>query len=557
VPDLHDLLDRAAQEFQPASSGWDEVTRRVHVRRQRRRWTSGLTAAVIAVAATAFLVQAFDRSAPHEPISPTSPLPEHLRAEVTERIAVGPGPQAIALGEGGVWVDVAPDGPWTSPQVVRLDPDSGRVVARIRVPAGESHIVPGEGSVWVTRNNRVGGRLELQTLRIDPATNVVVATLPGVGGSAAIGDGYLWALEAGSNDTTSVLAKIDPDSGSVIGTLDVGATVSDVVFGGDSLWLSTVPDPTLGNLQSKTLIQVDPSTVHVVRTLRPGAGFEDPPVFAEDALWVPLCCINDRVTLLRLDAATGQTVGTFDVGSGLPFALGLGHLLLMSERGTLSDLNPISGALELLTTSDWPAAHGTVAFDPASGSVWVSNYRHTVTRIDVRDASSAEVPQLRGLTLDRARDEIEQAGLVLGEVGRGASHESAGTVSTQSPSPSAVVGAGTAVNVTISTGLPGNALGPLDCPTSDQHAAIVYPSQQLNPGRPSSDVAQVLQNVLLGMKPSDTIDDQRSEGGSHVTIARAGRVVARIYVKSYDGMTWSAGEVATCSSSGVRLPPEG
>jgi hypothetical protein len=86
-----------------------------------------------------------------------------------------------------------------------------------------------------------------------------------------------------------------------------------------------------------------------------------------------------------VDPATGDTVGdSVDVGEGLPFADAFGHLLLMSERGALSDLNPASGNVEALAKSDWPAAHGTTVFDPVSGSVWVSNYQHTVTRIDVQ-----------------------------------------------------------------------------------------------------------------------------------------------------------------------------
>jgi len=553
MSDLHDLLDRAAQDFHLSPDGWGEMQRRIHMRQRRRRWASGLTAAVFALAATGFLFRAFNPPTPQVPISTPSPVPEHLRAQVTDQIDVGPAPQAIAVGEGGVWVDVPPNAIGATPEIVHVDPNSDRVVARISVPEGESDIAAGEGSVWVAKASRQGGRLVLQTLRINPATDGIVATLPDVGGQVAIGDGYLWALAVGSGDTTTVLVKIDPHTGAIISRLDLGATVGDMVTGGGFIWLSTVPDPATANLHSGTLIQVDASTVQVLRTLR--LGDSDSPIFADGVLWVPICCTNNHVMLVRVDPGTGQTVGApIDAGEGLPFAYAFGHVLLMSERGQLSDLNPTSGTIEVLATSDWPAAHGTMVLDPVSESVWVANYRRTITRIDVRDAASAEVPQLRGLTLDRARDAIEAAGLVLGQVSREPSHEEAGTVSAQSLSASSVVDAGTAVNVTISNGLPGNVLGPLDCPTQDQQARIVSSQQELNPGSPSRDVAQVLRAALLGIEATDTIDEHPSEGGAYVAISRSGRVVARLYLLSSDGTTWAVDEIATCQSSGVRLP---
>ena len=341
--------------------------------------------------AGAFAWRIINRSQPtvRVPVATPSAVPDHLQAQVIGQIDVGPFPQAIAVGEGGVWVDVPANAPGASPEIVHIDPSSDRVVARIPVPEGESDIAAGEGSVWVTRDSRTqGGQLVLQTLQIDPATDQIIATLPDVGGQVAVGDGYLWALASGTDDppTTTVLAKIDPGTGSIIGSQQLGATVTGIVVGGGYVWLTTLPDPRIGNLQSGTLIQVDVSTLQVLHTFRvSGLSSSDSPVFADEMLWVPTCCINNNASLVRVDPAIGETVGDpVDVGDGLPFADAFGHLLLMSERGELSDLNPASGIVEALAKSDWPAAHGTTVFDPASGSVWVSNYQHTVTRIIVQ-----------------------------------------------------------------------------------------------------------------------------------------------------------------------------
>jgi hypothetical protein len=393
---FHDRLADLARPPESLKPDLPDMERRAGRRRGRKRLGSGVTAVVIAFAATAFLVRAFNQPSPQVPVGTPSPVPEHLQAQVIDQIDVGPFPQAIAVGEGGVWVDVPANAPGAVPEIVHIDPSSDRVVARIPVPEGESHIAAGQGSVWVSRAIRAqGGQLALQTLRIDPATDEIVSTIPDVGGQVAVGDGYLWSLAAGQGDspTTTVLVKIDPDTGSIIGSQPLGATATNIVIGGGFVWLTTLPDPRIGNLQSGTLIQVDPSTLQVLHTLKvSGLSSSDAPVFADEMLWVPTCCINNKVSLARVDPATGETVGeSVDVGDGLPFADAFGHLLLMSERGALSDLNPASGNVEALAKSEWPAAHGTTVFDPVSESVWVSNYQHTVTRIDLQpDLNTAQ-----------------------------------------------------------------------------------------------------------------------------------------------------------------------
>jgi streptogramin lyase len=220
-------------------------------------------------------------------------------------------------------------------------------------------------------------------------TNEIVSTIADVGGQVAVGNGFVWALAAGSDDMTAVLVKIDPGTGSVISSVPLGATVTEIVIGGGSVWLPTLPDP-----ESGTLIQVDAATNQVLRTLR--LPFHDAPVFANGELWVPNCCDNNTVSLVRVDPSTGDTVGVPDPSPdvtqyGLPFASAFGHILLMSERGALSDLNPATGTVEALATGDWPAAHRSVVFDPVTGSVWVSNYRRTVTRIDVLPSELSSV----------------------------------------------------------------------------------------------------------------------------------------------------------------------
>ena len=58
---------------------------------------------------------------------------------------VGDGPVDVAFGEGAVWVVNRLDR-----TVMRLDPDSGDVVAEIGVGNEPQRVAAGEGSVWVT-----------------------------------------------------------------------------------------------------------------------------------------------------------------------------------------------------------------------------------------------------------------------------------------------------------------------------------------------------------------------------------------------------------------------
>jgi len=108
----------------------------------------------------------------------------------------GPTPTAVAVGEGAVWVanrvvphstglhhDFTPAG-----TVSRIDPRTNAVAATIPVGRYSDAIAVGQGAVWVA--NHDDGTLS----RIDPKTNSVVATIH-VGGQpegVAVGSGAVW-----------------------------------------------------------------------------------------------------------------------------------------------------------------------------------------------------------------------------------------------------------------------------------------------------------------------------------------------------------------------------
>jgi YVTN family beta-propeller protein len=87
-------------------------------------------------------------------------------SEQPETIAVPGGPLGIAADEGAIWVVT-----YWSRELVRIDPETRRVLRRIPVGAGPLDVAVGAGSIWVTNRD------DRTITRIDPATNKVVRTI--------------------------------------------------------------------------------------------------------------------------------------------------------------------------------------------------------------------------------------------------------------------------------------------------------------------------------------------------------------------------------------------
>jgi serine/threonine-protein kinase len=83
-----------------------------------------------------------------------------------ETVRVGAGPLGIAAGEGAIWVVT-----YWNRRLVRIDPETRRVLARIPVGAGPLSVAVGAGSVWVTNRD------ERTVTRVDPRTGKVARTI--------------------------------------------------------------------------------------------------------------------------------------------------------------------------------------------------------------------------------------------------------------------------------------------------------------------------------------------------------------------------------------------
>ena len=149
------------------------------------------------------------------------------KLRVTDVVRLPAQPQGLLYRAGTLWVGSGRE----SREVFRVDPAT---LAVVRVPVGERSpgwFVAGARGVWVTT-------AEDSVVRIDPATNRVVKTLPVRGvpvEGATAPDGLLWIPAKQSNTIT----RIDPSTNRVLGVLPAGpgAYVAHRAFG--SMWVTS------------------------------------------------------------------------------------------------------------------------------------------------------------------------------------------------------------------------------------------------------------------------------------------------------------------------------
>ena len=255
-------------------------------------------------------------------------------------------------------------------QVVRLPLESLPVVARIPVPSRPDWLAMGFGSVWVVDYRPPS------LVRIDPATNRVVAAVPLTGhaclGIAVMRDA-LWVPDCEHH----VVAQIDPVQNAVAHTLTVDFKVDDegaLAAVDGSLWLfvtdSTAPEAVLE--------RIDPTTGAIQARVPVGAGSY---VVAGDsaALWVSA---THGGALLRIDPRTDRVSARIAVDPRPKFlTVGAGGVWVLHQlTGAVSLIDPRRDTVAASVAAGVPTPWGDIA--TGAGAVWVSVGRTPLTRID-------------------------------------------------------------------------------------------------------------------------------------------------------------------------------
>jgi len=177
-------------------------------------------------------------------------------------IRVGITPYDATFAYGAAWTTAYGTG-----ELERIDQAQNRVVKRWKLPLATG-VVGAFGSIWATAPDRI--------IRVDPATNALLATIPATGGAGwtAASAEAVWVT------TPTGLTRIDPQSNSVAATIALpGAPyLGDPAVLKGMVWVPQI--------RKNSIAVVDPASNTVVQTVKAGVG---PFVITEidgDA-WVP------------------------------------------------------------------------------------------------------------------------------------------------------------------------------------------------------------------------------------------------------------------------------
>lgn len=171
-------------------------------------------------------------------------------------------------------VDPASRTVWVSAiySVIRLDivdEDVASASASIQIDTGGRRIgdmIAGEGVLWVTLTSEPGASARSSLLRIDPASNQLVAEIDGCAGELAVGAGAVWTWNLGE-DQGAALCRIDPTTNELVATIDLpDGTLGPMVGSDEAIWISHLVVPEGGQFEdaSRSILRIDPETNEIV-----------------------------------------------------------------------------------------------------------------------------------------------------------------------------------------------------------------------------------------------------------------------------------------------------
>ena len=217
----------------------------------------------------------------------------------------------------------------------------------VQLPRGISDVGLSPGSVWATHPGGV--------LRLDAATGRQTAEVDVAGvderSSLAVGDGDIWVTAADR------LVRIDAGTGQVVDRRSLDGVLLGVAFGEDSVWAtraSEAPPPPV-------LMRVDPATGEAVGTFDIGPG-PGPVLTGGGFVWAANTSAPTELT--RIEPGTGS-ITSIAIGSAPALTFGAGSLWAAIDDEVLR-VDPVD--LRIVGRIEVPRAHA-IAF--ADGAVWV------------------------------------------------------------------------------------------------------------------------------------------------------------------------------------------
>lgn len=278
-----------------------------------------------------------------EPVVPSPEETATLRGEITATLQVGEDVRSVVYGQGSVWVAVSNNDGTFAGQILRIDPATNETVATIPVETiptwevGGGSMVVADGSLWVTGGveapgglDSPGGGTDAAVVRIDTTTNAVVDrfTVGGtVGADLTFLDGDLWVLLFGDEtvDHSMEIVRVDPSTGQVLARIPLTANWAQTIVAAGGRLLVIEGGPRAVNVGGQ-MTSIDPGTNAVAaRSEIPSPYSATGPVVA----WRGEVWAGAGAGFARFDAATGELI---DRSSDLdPARLSLGRMSLEAD----------------------------------------------------------------------------------------------------------------------------------------------------------------------------------------------------------------------------------
>jgi virginiamycin B lyase len=278
----------------------------------------------------------------------------------------------IQLGKTADWVAITPDAVWvasTGPFAVhRIDPKTNQLAATVQLP-GEpcAGLAVGSGSLWVPMCTTPPS-----LAKVDLKTHHLVATF-GVGpaaaeGGIAYGAGSVWLIVNKLGD----LARVDPVSGSVLGTYRLAPGSYNPLFSGGTIWVS--------HAEGSDLTGIDAATGEMTATVATGPN----PRFLTAGAGAVWTLNQGDGTVTRIDAHSRRTIaialGTPGHGGDITFSAG--RVWSTMPKTPLSVIDAATNRV----LCQW-AGPGGDSVGVGHGAIWLTDYHAgSVLRIPVKDA---------------------------------------------------------------------------------------------------------------------------------------------------------------------------
>ncbi|HET7309323.1 MAG TPA: hypothetical protein VFJ54_04265 [Actinomycetota bacterium] len=298
------------------------------------------------------------------------------------------GVSALAYGFGSMWVasfDDSMEG-W----ITRLDLTTGEQLARISTgkvfptwEIGGGGLAIGADSVWLTGAARAPGEpggTHAFVSRIDPVSGDVVDTIDlgsGNGADVVEDPSGVWVLWFSANDqgpATMVVTRIDPASGGVVETIPLDATYGHHIFAVQGFIVAETNAVHEDTVAGTVFNIIDPTTGSVTPV---PLGSYASTAAGDGVLWA-----LSGESIATIEPGTGRVLSTWEtLNTGDVGAVGDGSVWFLdpSDRSGVHRFDPIAGRVDL--SVDIRSGSTPIAMAVASDSVWVLNYEGTVTRI--------------------------------------------------------------------------------------------------------------------------------------------------------------------------------